>query len=86
MQDGVLTLALDSPGRIIVERVGEDRIFAFAGGKQQYLHLDELKAIKVVGSAGNDNVFINPTLKTPTEMHLGAGDDVVRGSGGDDDI
>ncbi len=86
LQDGVLSLALDAPGRVIVDYVGPGKLWAYAGDKQMRVNSADVKSIKVTGSAGNDNIFINPYLTVPTDMDLGDGNDTVRGSGGADVI
>jgi hypothetical protein len=87
--DGVLIIDADphTASNIIVDlHAPHGRIRGFCAGVEATFSADEVKAVRITGSDGDDSVFIDPSLKLPTLIKTGEGNDTVRGGGGVDTV
>jgi hypothetical protein len=87
--DGVLIIDADphTASNIIVDlHAPHGRIRGSCAGVEATFSADEVKAVRITGSDGDDNVLIDPALKLPTLIKAGAGNDTVRGGGGVDTV
>src|SRR3954454_13164404 len=73
--DGVLVIDADphTASNIIVDLHGpHGRIRGSCAGVEATFSADEVKAVSITGSDGDDNVYIDPSLKLPTLIKTGA--------------
>lgn len=61
-------------------------LLTIAGAPAQGLKPSALSRIVVNAGDGNDTVFVTATIRIPTELHGGTGDDALTGGRGDDQI
>ena len=87
--DGVLIIDADphTASNIIVDlHAPAGRIRGYAAGVEATFAADEVRAVRITGSDGDDSVYIDQSLKLPTLIRTGAGNDRIRGGAGVDTI
>jgi len=87
--DGVLIIDADphTASNIIVDlHAPQGRIRGYCAGVEATFAAADVKAVRVVGSDGDDTVYIDPGLKLPTLIQTGPGNDRVRGGAGVDTV
>src|SRR5437763_15699768 len=87
--DGVLTVNADASksAKMIVDFTPDGkRIQVRAAAQTQTFPVGQVKKLVLNGSDNADYIYIDPRMSIPSYIHPGAGNDVIRGGGGDDHI
>lgn len=82
LTDGELAIVGTSDSdRIVVRQMGER---LWIEGESGVFKADEIRRIAIDGGAGNDRIFVAPSIVIPATIRGGEGDDRIASGGGDD--
>src|SRR2546430_13824706 len=87
--DGVLTVNGDSTksAKMIVDFTPDGkRLQVRAAAQTQTFPVGQVKKLVLNGTGAADYIYVDPRISIPADIHGGAGNDRIRGSGGDDHI
>ncbi|HSV14403.1 MAG TPA: PKD domain-containing protein [Tepidisphaeraceae bacterium] len=87
--DGVLTVSADAgkSAKMIVDFTPDGkRIQVRAAAQTQTFAVSQVKKLVLNGSSQADYIYVDPRITIPADIHAGAGNDVIRGSSGDNHI
>ena len=89
LHGGTLTVNGDAtqPTNMVLDYSPDrSKILVHAGSLNTSFDASQVKSLVINGGAGADNIFISNKINLPSNIHGGAGNDVIHGGGGDDVI